>query len=374
MRKTIFAASILIGTIIGAGIFGIPYVVAKAGFLTGLINISIIGIAVLITMLYLGEIALRTKQDHQLTGYAEVYLGKKGKKIMLLALAFGIYTAIIAYLIGISESISFLFFNSVEYYLIFGLLVWAVLSFFSHFGIKALQNGEFIGVAAVLILIISICVLFANKIDITNVSYALPNDFAAFLVPFGVVLFAFLGYTTIPEVKIVLKKQKNKMKSSIILAILISAVVYIAFSAVVVGYKGQQTPEIATIALGKPFIFLGIFTMLTSYLALMIALSDMFHLDFNQSKKRSILYTIMPPLILFIIVSLTKIASFTKVLSIGGVVSGGMMALLIIAMHYKSKYLGNRLPEYSIPSSKLVYTLLVIIFITGTIAEIINSL
>ena len=114
--------------------------------------------------------------------------------------------------------------------------------------------------------------------------------------------------------------------------------------------------------------------MLTSYLALTISLSDMFYLDFNQTRKKSTSYAIIPPLILFIVVSLTKIASFTKVLSIGGVVSGGMIVLLIIVMHYKSKYLGNRLPEYSIPSSKIIYALLIIIFLTGTIAEIINSI
>ena len=39
-KKRLFeAVSTLVGCVIGAGILGIPYVVAKAGFVTGLVNI-----------------------------------------------------------------------------------------------------------------------------------------------------------------------------------------------------------------------------------------------------------------------------------------------------------------------------------------------
>ena len=38
-RKEYEAIALLVGTIIGAGILGIPYVVARAGFWTGIVNI-----------------------------------------------------------------------------------------------------------------------------------------------------------------------------------------------------------------------------------------------------------------------------------------------------------------------------------------------
>ena len=141
----------------------------------------------------------------------------------------------------------------------------------------------------------------------------------------------------------------------------------------VIGFKGVQTPEIATIALGKPFIFLGILTIFTSYLAVSIALIDIFHLDFNQTKRRAWLYTIIVPIIFFIILELTNAAHFTKVLGIGGAISGGLTAILILFMVNKSKVLGNRNPEYSIPTSKLLTLILLIIFVLGTVAEIINA-
>ena len=76
-NKQLFTAiSIITGTCIGAGFLAIPYVTAKAGFLTTLIYIIMFSIILLFVNLYLGEIILRTKKNHQLTGYAGKYLGR----------------------------------------------------------------------------------------------------------------------------------------------------------------------------------------------------------------------------------------------------------------------------------------------------------
>ena len=69
------AISTFVWTIIGAGILGIPYVVAQAGLWTGIVVIVALGLVSMILYLYLGEITLRTKGFHQLTGYSEKYLG-----------------------------------------------------------------------------------------------------------------------------------------------------------------------------------------------------------------------------------------------------------------------------------------------------------
>lgn len=374
MVKTLHATTALIGTIIGAGIFGIPFVVMKSGFLIGIIHTLIIAIIISITMLYLGEVALRTKGNFHLTGYAEKYLGQKGKIVMLLSLIFGIYTAALAYLIGVSESLSYLIFSSSEYSLILGIGFWILMSIISCFGLKALDQGEFIGVITILIMIFSIVLLFIPKINIENLT-ALPSiSILEYFVPFGVILFAFLGYTTIPEVEKILGKNKKEMRRAILLAIFICTIVYILFPAVVVGIKGADTPEIATIALGKPFILLGIFTMLTSYLALSVAMIDILRFDFNRSKTKAWLYTIIVPIILFIFLTITKLANFTKVLGIGGVISGGVATVLIILMVNKAKFLGDRKPEFSLPTSKILNWILIIILSIGTIAELINAL
>ncbi len=97
--KTFRAMATLVGTVIGAGIFGIPYVIAKIGFLPGIFYLLILSALVLILNLIYGEIILRTHGDHQLTGYGEIYLGKRGKFLATLAIFTAAYGALLAYLI-----------------------------------------------------------------------------------------------------------------------------------------------------------------------------------------------------------------------------------------------------------------------------------
>ena len=98
-NKLYAAVATMVGYIIGAGMLGIPFAVARSGFLTGLITIIGLGIGVMFLNLYLGEIILRTKGEHQLTGYAEKYLGNTGKILMIFVMIFGVYGALVAYIL-----------------------------------------------------------------------------------------------------------------------------------------------------------------------------------------------------------------------------------------------------------------------------------
>ena len=114
------------GGIVGAGILGLPYVFSKSGFGVGVFWMVLLGAILLYTNLCIGEVTLRTRKIHQLPGYAERYLGKKGKNFMLFAVAFGIYAALIAYLIGEGQSLSMLFTGSVDYSIHFGIGFWVL--------------------------------------------------------------------------------------------------------------------------------------------------------------------------------------------------------------------------------------------------------
>ena len=371
MSKQVFAAaSILIGTVIGAGILGLPFVIMKSGFGIGIINLIIAAAIVMMAELYLGEIGLRTKTKHHLTGYAEKYLGKKGKILMFIAFAFGIYSALIAYLIGEGESFSFLFFQNTQHSLYFGIAFWLVVSVITYFGISSLKKGEKIGTIAIFLLMILIVILNWNKIDVNNLTY---NNPGLFYFPFGVALFAMLGLSTMPEVVRTLGNQKHLTKKTIIISYLTVLAIYIIFVLIVVGTKGVNTPHLATLALGKIFILLGVMTMSTSYLALTIALVDTLHFDFNKSRKMSWIYTISLPLIIFILLDSFQQASFIKVLGIGGVISGGFMGILILLMAKNAKRKGDRKPEYSIPYSEPLTWLIIAILAIGTILELWHS-
>ncbi len=370
MPKTLAAVSALTGTIIGAGILGIPFVVMKSGFTLGLLNIILLGTIIIITSLYLGEIMLRTKSDHQLTGYAEKYLGEKGKSLMFLATAFGILAALTAYLMGEGESLSYLIFGSSLYKTHLTLFFWVALSSISYYGLKALKRGEEIGLTLVIIFLCSILIFYSSDINVQNLSYNNTNNI---LSPFGVVLFSLLGFSAIPELKRLLGKNKNLIKKSVISAYVIAIIIYIIFTLVVLGVKGKYVPEIATLALGKPFIVLGIVTMFTAYLCLTTALIDTLRLDFNLTKNKSWLITILIPLLIFTILNVTNNASFVKIIGIGGAISGGLTTLLILIMFHKAKYLGDRRPEYTLPYSKILTLIIILIFTLGIISEIMSA-
>lgn len=366
-NKIIPAIATLVGTVIGAGFLGIPYVVAKSGFIVGIFYILIIALFMLIFKLYLGEVTLRTKGNHQLTGYAEKYLGKKGKILMSFTIIFGIYSALLAYLIAEGQSLSYIFLGNFKYSLIFSLLFWLVLSYLTFIGLKALKKYEKISMFIILLLFIIILFKYSGKINAENLSYI--NKENLFL-PFGVILFSFLGFSAIPEVRRILITKEKLMKEVIIVGITIPLIVYLLFTFIIVGVFGTGVNEIATLTLGRFFSLLGVFTMFTAYFVISIAIRDMFRFDLNLGRFKGWILSIIIPLILFLIVFFFKIESFITILGISGIVSGGVTGILILFMNYKAKREGNRKPEYQIKINKLIIFLLSLILILGVLLEL----
>lgn len=366
--KFIPALAVLLGTIIGAGFLGIPYVVSKSGFLIGAIYMALIAGFIMLTKLYLGEVSLRTQGTHQLTGLAGRYLGKLGKGLMFFAMIFGIYSALVAYLIGEGRSLSYVVFGNFGNALVISLLFWLALSILTYIGLKALKKYEKISMFVVLGLVLLIFVFFIGKVNLENLVYINSETFA----PFGVILFSFLAFSALPEVRRVLSQQEKLMKKVIIIGVLAAFLVYLAFSFVVVGTFGSGVQEIATLSLGRFFALLGVMTMFTAFFALSIAIRDMFRFDFKLGRFKGWLLSSLVPLILFLVVYFFKIVSFVQILSTAGIVSGGVTGILVLLMNLRAKKLGNRQPEYSIGINWLVILVLSALFIAAVLLEVLR--
>ncbi len=367
MKNKFFPAlAVLVGTTIGAGFLGIPYVISKSGFIPGVILLVFVAALILLVKLYLGEIDLRTKETCQLTGYAKRYLGKKGKILMFLAMVLGIYSALTAYLLAEGKSLSLLVFGNFNYSFLLSIVFWIALCFLTYIGLKALKKYEKIGMFIILALMLLILVFFTGKIDANNLSYV--NKGNLFL-PFGVILFSFLAFSAMPEVGRILSKQEYLTKKVVFLGVLIPLVVYLLFSLVVVGVFGLQVNEIATLSLGRFFSLLGILTMFTAYFTLSLAIRDMFRFDFGFGRFKGWLLASLVPLALFFIISKLNLVGFIDILSFGGIVSGGLTGILVLLMNRKAKLLGNRKPEYSIKINWLIIAIISLIFIVAVVAE-----
>jgi tyrosine-specific transport protein len=370
--KTLRATALLTGTVIGAGVLGIPYAIAKSGFLTGLLMIVIIGLAMLILNLFFGEVVLRTTGNHQLPGYAEKYLGKWGKHIAMFSLLFGIYGALIAYLIGEGQALSAIFGLNP---LIFSLIFFTLVSIIVFKGLKAISKSEiyFLAIVLLLVLVISTITISSAKFNLANL---VTFNIYSILIPFGVILFAFRGLEAVPEMREYLIRDKKKLKKAILLGSLIPLVAYIIFAFATLGVTGLNTTEIVTTGLGESFgggmIILGslfaIFAMLTSFLTLALAMKEIFMFDYKLSSNKSWALTMFIPLIIF----LSGATSFIKVIGITGALAGGTEGILIVLMYWKAKKHGNRIPEFKLGKLHLIGLLIILLFIIGISYQVLN--
>ena len=388
-KHLIFAEAIatLVGTIIGAGVLAIPYAIQKAGFLTGLLNLAILSIAVIFLYLYLGEVVLRTKRNYQLPGYAEHYLGKKGKILMTFTMTFTIYGALTAYMIGVGRSLAAILGmqNSIIVVgiaipadLFLGLLFSAFASTIVYLGLAFIRKSELLMSAIVVTTITLICAFIFLKIDISNfASFNLTKIF----VPYGVILFALAGAVAIPEMKEELIKNKKLLKKAIVIGTLIPIVLYTLFSFVIIGVCGPSTSEIATIYLGEHFgivmIILGnlfaIFAMSTSFLTLGLGLKEVYNYDYKIKKCLSWALACLVPIILFILVFFfIREEIFYKTIGLAGGVAMSIEGMLLVIMFNRAKRRGERKPEYTIKRSTIISVALIIVFALGLAYTILN--
>jgi tyrosine-specific transport protein len=368
MNKKFWAATFtLTGTIIGAGILGLPYVFSESGFLAGLFWLITLGAVMIFVNLALGEITLRTKGKHQLSGYAEKYLGKWGKRLMFFAMIFGVYSALLAYLVGEGESLSSLIPGNIHP-LIFGIGFWLIMTLLLREGLRELKKIETWGVIAIISIISWI---FVKSFHLIKPSNLMNWDAGKFAIPIGVVLFALLGFTSIPELREELRGKEKSLKNAIILGTLIPIILYTIFSGVFIGALGTSVKEIATLSFGPLMTILGIFTMLTSFFVLSFSLRDSCKYDLGLSDRNTFLITSLVPLTLYLAISQFKFIGFTLILSIGGVMSGGLTAILILLMlkRAKKQTQRNKNPGIQVPINWILILILSTIFIFGMILE-----
>jgi amino acid permease len=369
------AVATLIGTTIGAGIMGIPYVVAKAGIVAGIIDVVLIGFVVLMINLYTGEIALRTKKTHQLAGFAELYLGKKWKIIMAITAFISIIGALTAYLIGLGQVLQAVFGgNAIVNSLLF-FVVGAALIYFDLYAVKKAELYLNAFVILIIGLIIAVCFFNFNP---ANIAFK-PLNLANIFIPYGVILFAFVGASAIPEMEVEIKQNKKLLKKAIIVGTLIPFAVYLLFMIAVLGVTGLQTTEIATIGLGQKLgelmVILGnlmpIFTMATSFFILGLALKWMFHYDYKMPNFFSWALTCFIPLALFI----AGARSFIQVIGITGAVAGGLEGIMIVLIAKNAKKRKGKefkKPEYQIGLSWIFAIIIILLFTAGILYQFVK--
>ena len=362
----------LVGTTIGAGIFSLPYVFFKAGFIIGLLEFAILVAAVLLIQLIIGEIALRTEGKKRFVSYTEKYLGCRWKLFVTISTLLGGAGVLLVYIILAGHFLSFLINqNAVLSSLIF-FAIWFpfILSRPKIFGRTELIFG--LSVISIIILISSFNIGYVNFSNFKG--FNIDN----FLLPYGVILFAISGYYVIPEMEDILGAKRHKLKKAIIYGTIIPATVYLFFIFVVLGISGNLTSPDAISGLAdalnsRTILFLGsalgLLAVSGASLSYGIYIKETLWYDFKINKWLSWFLTGAIPLTLFLLGARNLVATIGVV----GALFFAFQALVVLMIHKKAKLSGVA-PLYEINIQKFIYYIIGFLAILGAVVEVWHNL
>ncbi len=366
---------LLVGTIVGVGMFGIPFVFERAGFLTGLVLLVVLAAAATLVHLAYAEVVSRTATVHRLPGYARSYLGSPAGWLASASYLFGLSGALLAYVVlggsFVGSLVSWVWSNAP---------VWIGPLGFYLFGVAVIARGiRFEGLADAVLtigLIVAIAILGLTLLPSASLAGIAAFHPGRLLIPYGVLLFSLAGGAIIPDLKRVLGPGGLSSLGKIVVAgTLASAGLYLLFAVAVVGATGGATTPDAVSGLaekfGLPYFLLGnvigVLATITSFIALGVVLEGMFASDFNMRPFPAWLLTAVIPAVLFGL----GFQDFINIVSIVGAFAIGIDSMLVLAMHRRVSALSTGAPgafRVAIPGA--LRLLLMALFAAGIVAEL----
>ena len=317
--------ALIVGTLVGAGVLGLPYAASKVGL------IPAIGIlfGVMLLMLFTALIVLKLSAEMggaQMSTIAQNTLGKAGGWIMFISIMIMGFGAFLAYISGIGSIFTTLFgINE-----IFGaILFWILASSIIYLGLEASGKTELIMSIVLLVVFIGVTGMLIPHASLENALYV---DLSGILSIIGVVIFAFGAHTIIPDVYRGIGSYK-KTKKVIILAFLIPTAIYAIFMIIFLMTFGKNTPEIATQGLEAIYNEWGkivgnalpLIAITTSYIGLGLAQQSNSKEFLSLKKPTAWALTVVPPLIIYLL----GVRNFADVLSFVGN-TGDLIAFIIL--------------------------------------------
>ena len=329
LREELEGASLIIGSIIGAGVLGIPYAAAALGLIPSLILTAVVGAGLYLTSV----IILRFSAKHdgaQIATLATDILGRPGGYLMMVGMMIYIYGALLAYTsAGGSTLAAITPLSPVPAAVLF----WIVGAFLIYQGLEASIKTESALVVGIVLLFVLVSVTSLPHAELANAGFLDLSAWQAFL---GVSLFAFVGHAMVPDVYNAtgdFKTAKRSIQIAFVAIFFLYAILTVAFVMVF----GREVPQIAPKAFeqlyGTAGLIIGnllpLITVTTSFIGFGLAQKNNYVDYVDLSPKVSWAITAIPPLALY----LYGIRSFVGTLQVAGNVGAVIMTLIVpIAM------------------------------------------
>ncbi|MBU0531570.1 MAG: aromatic amino acid transport family protein [Candidatus Uhrbacteria bacterium] len=365
----------MIGAIIGIGVFGIPYAFAQAGFFVGLAELLVVGLLIILLQLQYAEVTIETPGHRRLSGLAEKHLGKKWKPWVALLIFSVAWGAMTAYIIVAGEFLYTLLGPTIGGSpFIYSIGFFVLESIFLLWSLKRISGAEVYVVAILLILFGAIVAVGLPSIEPANL---LNVNLSKLILPYGVVLFAMAGLSIIPEMHDILgAKYEMRLRSAVVIAMLVIIAVYALFGLAVVGVTGGVTSDEAIRGLGQvlgPTVsmlgsLLGIITLVSIFMIVGIVVKDTVMVDFKVNKWLAWFVTVSVPIVLFLL----GVREFITVISFSGAVFGALTAVVVILVYEKMRPSIEKRKDSLILPKYLSYVLGAV-FLFGAIVSIIDT-
>lgn len=370
-----YATATFVATVVGVGIFGLPYVAAKAGFGVFLLELLVLAIVMHVVDLLYAEVVWKTPGRERFLGYVEHYLGPRWRHALAPVTIASFYGALLAYLIVGGEFLSNLLGStlggsagtySFVLFLVGGFIVWQ--------GLAAVKRIDFLLVSVVLGLMGVLVVVGLPKVGFENFTLAIP---AAALLPYGALLFALTGQSIIPELR-ELAGEPQVFRRVLVVGAIVVALLYAVFAFVVVGVSGAGTTTEAVEGL-KPFLgrgvvalgsVIGTITILGAFASLGITLKRIFSYDYKVRYPFSTILALVPPLLLYWL----GVKNFITVIGFIGSVLVGIVVLTTFVLYRKSLEHKETVGLLRYHPGRWVVDGLIILFTAGIVIGIVTAL
>lgn len=330
---------LLSGTIIGAGIFSLPYVFSQIGIFAG------IGYLILFASIYASVYSmyasLLAKEEgaHDFFFLAKKYLPVWAVPTVIVTTIGGLLFALLAYLTLISPFVSFAW-GVGGWWIIF--IFWVVSSLFIFVKVNALGWAEFFGTASILCAVLFIAFLaFGSLASAQAPSSGGIVSFSLILMPFGPILFSFAGRSAISQVVRIWKEGKKAFSLYAVIrgGVFIPAVVYIIFALSIIvlspySVSGDSLSGLVTLPFYAKTILaiVGFFTLWTSYIMLTNNTRDILLYDMRFPKVIAFGVPILIPLFLLFL----GLDDFMEVVEIAGGIFVALEGLFMVWMWYRA--------------------------------------
>ena len=372
--RSVEAFLLLVGTIVGVGMFAIPVVFVRAGFITGVVELAVLAAAVTLVHLAYAQVVARTTEVHRLPGYVRYYLGPGWGWLSRASYFFGLSGALLAYLVLGGSFLG-------------GLIHWVLpaspsylgpLAFYL-FGVSVIARGiRFEGLAdAVLTLGLVAAILILGLTLLPAVSPGWLTGFypARLAGPYGVLLFSLAGAAIIPDLSRLLGSGGRAGLGRIVTAgTLVSAGLYLVFAVAVVGATGPVTTPDAisglAAAYGSSYLLLGnligVLAAITSFIALGVVLEGMLVSDFGIRPRPAWLITAAIPALLYGL----GFRDFIVIISLVGALAIGLDSILILLVHRRTRAVTDGRRALRVPIPATLRAMLILMFIAGIALEL----